>query len=40
MIYIVGITLFVVCFLLLVRYLDWLEEMDEPDDDRDEWRGK
>lgn len=40
MIYVVGGALFVVCFLLLVSYLDWLEEMDESDDDRDEWRGK
>ena len=28
MIYIVGITLFVVCFLLLVSYIDWQKKMD------------
>jgi len=43
MIYVVGIALFVVSFLLLIVFIDWWDEMDfrdEQDDDRDEWRGK
>ena len=28
MIYVVGVALFIVCFLMLVSYVDWREHMD------------